>query len=130
MVPAAALTEDSSPELLHAVRTFAEKHNLGYTIHLNQTHSEIEFMLRYHGVRPSAYLDNHDFLGPKLFAAHCRYVDDAEIALLGNSGTIISHQAAMAANRGVSLPIPALREAGCTIALGTDNNNNTTCLRS
>ena len=53
-----------------------------------------------------------------------RYVDDTEIALLGDSGTIISHQAAMAANRGVSPPIPALREAGCTIALGTDNNNN------
>ena len=30
----------------------------------------------------------------------------------------------MAANRGVSPPIPALREAGYTIALGTDNNNN------
>jgi cytosine/adenosine deaminase-related metal-dependent hydrolase len=53
-----------------------------------------------------------------------RYVDDTEIALLGDSGTIISHQAAMAANRGVSPPIPALREAGYTIALGTDNNNN------
>jgi 5-methylthioadenosine/S-adenosylhomocysteine deaminase len=30
----------------------------------------------------------------------------------------------MAANRGVHPPIPALRAAGCTIALGTDNNTN------
>jgi len=30
----------------------------------------------------------------------------------------------MAANRGVSPPIPGLRAAGCTIALGTDNNTN------
>lgn len=30
----------------------------------------------------------------------------------------------MAANRGVIPPIPALREAGCPIALGTDNNTN------
>jgi cytosine/adenosine deaminase-related metal-dependent hydrolase len=30
----------------------------------------------------------------------------------------------MAANRGVSPPIPALRAAGCNIALGTDNNTN------
>ena len=66
----------------------------------------------------------HGFLGPRLFAAHARYVDDSEIALLGRSGTIISHQAAMAANRGVSPPIPALRAAGCPIALGTDNNTN------
>ena len=81
-------------------------------------------MLKFHGVRPAAYLDQHGFLGPRLFAAHARYVDDSEIALLGRSGTIISHQAAMAANRGVSPPIPALRAAGCPIALGTDNNTN------
>ena len=30
----------------------------------------------------------------------------------------------MAANRGVIPPIPALRDAGCPIALGTDNNTN------
>jgi len=122
--PAAALAEDASPELLHAVRAFAEKHDLGYTIHLNQSHAEVDFMVRHHGLRPSAFLDKHGFLGPRLFAAHCRYVDDSEIALLGKSGTIVSHQAAMAANRGVIPPIPALREAGCPIANGTDNNTN------
>lgn len=122
--PAAALTETSSPELLHAVRAFAEKHDLGYTIHLNQSRPEFQFMVRFHGVRPAAFLDKHEFLGPRLFAAHCRYVDDSEIVLLGRSRTIVSHQAVMAGNRGVSPPIPALREAGCTIANGTDNNTN------
>ena len=122
--PAAALAEDASPELLQAVRAFAEKHDLGYTIHLNQSHAEVDFMVKHHGLRPAAYLARHDFLGPRLFAAHCRYVDAAEIALLGKSGTIVSHQAAMAANRGVIPPIPALREAGCPIANGTDNNTN------
>lgn len=122
--PAAALTEDSSPELLRAIRAFAEKHDLGYTIHLNQSHAEVDFMLKHHGVRPAAFLQKYDFLGPRLFAAHCRYVDDSEIALLGRSGTMISHQAAMAANRGVIPPIPALRAAGCPIANGTDNNTS------
>ena len=122
--PAAALAETSSPELLQAIRAFAEKHDLGYTIHLSQSRAEVDFMVRHHGVRPPAFLDKHGFLGPRLFAAHCRYVDDADIALLGRSGTIISHQAAMAANRGVIPPIPALRAAGCPIALGTDNNTN------
>ncbi len=122
--PTTALAEDSSPELLHAVRDFAEKHDLGYTIHLAQSRWEVEYMLRYHGLRPSAYLAKHGFLGPRLFAAHCRYVDDSEIALLGRSRTIISHQAHMAANRGVIPPIPALRAAGCPISQGTDNNTN------
>jgi len=122
--PAASLAEDVSPELLQAVRAFAEKHDVGYTIHLNQSRAEVDFMRRHHGLRPAAFLDKHGFLGPRLFAAHCRYVDGAEIALLGRSRTIVSHQAAMAGNRGVIPPIPALRAAGCPIANGTDNNTN------
>jgi len=122
--PAASLTETSSPELLRAVREFAETHDLGYTIHLNQSRAEYEFMVMHHGLRPAAYLDRHDFLGPRLFAAHARYVNTEEVALLGRSGTIIAHQAGMAANRGISPPIPELRAAGCPIALGTDNNTN------
>lgn len=122
--PAVTLAEDGSPELLQAVRAFAERHDVGYTIHLNQSRAEVDFMVRHHGVRPSAFLDRHGFLGPRLFAAHCRYVDSGEVAMLGRSGTIVSHQAAMAANRGVIPPIPALREAGCPIANGTDNNTN------
>src|SRR5262249_22279336 len=70
------------------------------------------------------FLDKAGFLGPRLFAAHCRYLDDADIALLGRTRTIISHQANMAANRGVIPPIAKLRAAGCTIANGTDNNTN------
>jgi 5-methylthioadenosine/S-adenosylhomocysteine deaminase len=122
--PAVVHTENASPELLQAVRAYAEERDLGYTIHLNQTHAEIDYMMRFHGVRPTEYLYQHDFLGPRLFAAHARYVDEAEISRLAATGTIVSHQAAMAANRGVSPPIPALREAGCRICLGTDNNNN------
>lgn len=121
--PAAALVELSSPELLRDVREFADRHDLGYTIHMTQSQAEVDFMLRYHGLRPALFLDQHDFLGPRLFAAHARYCEETEIAALSRSNTIITHQAAMAANRGVSPPITALREAGCTIALGTDNNN-------
>lgn len=122
--PAAALAEMSSPALLRDVRTFAETHGLGYTIHLSQTHAELEFMQRYHGMSPPAFLAQHGFLGPHLFAAHCRYVSEADIKLLGESRTIVSHQAGMAANRGVAPPITELRAAGCPIANGTDNNTN------
>ena len=46
--PAAALAETSSPELLQAVRAFAEKHDLGYTIHLSQSRRRS----RLHGAPP------------------------------------------------------------------------------
>ncbi|HUU34722.1 MAG TPA: amidohydrolase family protein [Vicinamibacterales bacterium] len=120
--PAAGLAENSSPELLHAVRAFAEKHDLGYTIHLSQSRAEVAYMRRHHGVSPVEFLARHDFLSPRLFAAHCRYVDTADIALLAKTGTMVTHQAGMAANRGAPTPIPALRAAGVPIAYGTDNN--------
>lgn len=122
--PAGSHAEAASPELLRALREYAEERDLGYTIHLNQSRAEYYFMQEFHGMRPAEYLDAHDFLGPRLFAAHARYVNDTEIAALGRTRTIIAHQAGMAANRGVSPPIPALRAAGCPIALGTDNNTN------
>jgi 5-methylthioadenosine/S-adenosylhomocysteine deaminase len=120
--PAAALAENSSPELLTAVKAFADTHDLGYTIHLSQSRAEVDYMRKHHGMSPVAFLAKHGFLGPRLFAAHCRYVDDADIALLAKSGTVVTHQARMAANRGVIPPIPALRAAGVPIAMGTDNN--------
>jgi 5-methylthioadenosine/S-adenosylhomocysteine deaminase len=122
--PAAAMPEDTSPALLKAVREFAEQRDLGYTIHLNQSMPEVDFVRRYHGMRPTEYLHRHDFLGPRLFAAHCRYLDDNEVNLLGSTGSIVTNQAAMAGNRGVNPPIHALRAAGSPIAQGTDNNNN------
>lgn len=122
--PTAALAETSSPDLLKAVRAFADKHDLGYSIHLSQSRPEVDFMVKYYGLRPPAFLARHGYLGPRLFAAHCRFVDQNDMALLGNSKTIISHQAAMAANRAVIPPIPDLRAAGCPIANGTDNNTN------
>ena len=74
--PAAALAELCSPQLLRDVREFADARDLGYTIHMTQSEAEVQFMLRYHGVRPAIFLDNADFLSPRLFAAHARYCDE------------------------------------------------------
>ena len=122
--PTAALAETTSPDLLKAVRAFADQHDLGYSIHLSQSRPEVAFMVKHYGLSPVGFMARHGFLGPRLFAAHCRFVDQNDMALLGNSKTIISHQAAMAANRAVIPPIPDLRAAGCPIANGTDNNTN------
>lgn len=124
VMPAANLAETSSPALLQAIRSFADKHGLSYSIHLSQSIAEVEFMKRWHGLTPPAFLAAHGFLGPRLFAAHCRYVDAQDIALIGKSGMTVSHQAGMAANRGVIPPIHRLRAAGARIAYGTDNNTN------
>lgn len=121
-MPSARHTEASSPEMLHGVRELAQKHDVGYTIHLGQSRLEVATMVQTRGVRPALYLFQHDFLGPRLIAGHCRYLDNAEIAVLGKTQTCVSHQPAMAARRAVIPPIPELQAAGCTVAMGTDNN--------
>ncbi|MBI4486475.1 MAG: amidohydrolase family protein, partial [Acidobacteria bacterium] len=122
--PSGGLAESTSLEALKLIREFADKHNLGYTIHLSQSTWENDFMKKWHGLTPTAFLDKGGFLGPRFFAGHARYLSDEDIAMLGKARCIISHQANMAGNRGVIPPIAKLRAAGCTIANGTDNNTN------
>ncbi len=122
--PTASLAETSSAELLAGVRALADKHDVGYSVHLQQSIAENEYMKRYHSVTPIGFLDKAGYLGPHLFAAHCRYMEPGDFAILGKSGAMVSHQAPMAADRGANTPIPELRAAGIPIVYGSDNNTN------
>ena len=113
--------ETCSPYLLRRTREMAEGYGIGYTIHLSQSREEIEAVMRVRGVSPTHYLFANDFLGPDLVAAHCRYVDSAEIALLGQCGVKITNNAAIAARRGAAAPVRELQAAGCGIGMGSDN---------
>jgi len=113
--------ETVSPELLRKSREMAESYDVGYTIHLSQSPNEIESVMRARGVPPTQYLFANDFLGPRLVLAHCRYVNSAEIALLGQAGCGVSNNAAIAARRGAAAPVKELLAAGCGMGMGTDN---------
>jgi cytosine/adenosine deaminase-related metal-dependent hydrolase len=120
-VVAAHAPEACSPENLRAARALAETRNVGTTIHLDQSWWEVESVMNVRGVRPAEYLFQHDFLSPRLVAAHCRFMTPGEISHLGRSRASVSHNAAMAARRAAAPPIAALQGAGCRIAMGTDN---------
>ncbi len=113
--------ETVSPELLRDSRDLAEKYGLGYTIHLSQSYKEIEAIKRIRGVLPTHYLFANEFLSDRLVAAHCRYVDSSEIALLGQSHSGISHNSAIGARRGAAAPIAELLSSGCSVGMGSDN---------
>lgn len=105
---AAHAPEACSPENLRAARALAERHDVGTTIHLCQSRWEVESVMRVRGVRPTEYAFEHGFLGPRLVAAHCRFMAPSEVALLGQSGAAVSHNAAMAARRASAPPVQAL----------------------
>ena len=110
-----------SPDLLRSARELAERHGLRSTIHLSQSHKEVEAVMRTRGVRPTQYLFANDFLSDDLLVAHCRYVDDSEIALLGQHGVAVSNNPAIAARRGAAAPAFELAAAGCPVGMGSDN---------
>ena len=110
-----------SPELLQESAALAGRYDVGSTIHLSQSHKEIEGVMRVRGVRPTQYLFANGLLSERLVVAHCRYVDDSEIALLGQHGVAVSNNAAIAARRGAAAPVLELQAAGCVIGMGSDN---------
>lgn len=116
-----ATTDSCSPAVLRRSRDLAEKRGVGYTIHLSQSHQEVESVTKVWAMRPAHYLDAHEFLGPRLVAAHCRYLDAAEIGTLGSHRSGVSNNAAIAARRGAAAPVRELQEHGCLIGMGSDN---------
>ncbi|WP_066413116.1 amidohydrolase [Halorubrum aethiopicum] len=90
-------------------------------LHANETREEVDPIVEERGERPLAYADDLGALGEGNFLAHCVHVDDAEIDLLAETGTAAVHCPAsnMKLASGTA-PVQRLREAGVTVALGTD----------
>ena len=91
------------------------------TVHLSESYDEVQAVMRTRGVRPTQYLYVNGALGPRVVAAHCRYLDDSEIALMGQTRTNVSFNPAIAARRGAAAPAAELEEAGSNIGMGSDN---------
>jgi 5-methylthioadenosine/S-adenosylhomocysteine deaminase len=101
----------------------AEAREAGVPVHLhaNETTDEVDPIVDERGERPTAYADDVGALGPDDFFAHGVHVDGSEIDRLADAGTAVVHCPAsnMKLASGMA-PVQRLREAGVTVALGTD----------
>jgi aminodeoxyfutalosine deaminase len=78
---------------------------------------------------PVAYLDTLGALHPKLVAAHCAQVDDADIAVLAERGVAVVVCPRSNRRLGVGLPpVSAMLLAGVALSLGTDSLASTDSL--
>ncbi|MCO5315708.1 MAG: amidohydrolase [Solirubrobacterales bacterium] len=100
----------------------AAERDLPIHIHLSETAGEVEDCLAEHGMRPASYLDACGLLGPKTLLAHGVYLDPDELALIAERGATVATNpvANMKLAVGGVFPLPAAREAGVKVALGTD----------
>ncbi|GAA0294947.1 amidohydrolase [Halarchaeum salinum] len=89
--------------------------------HANETRDEVDPIVEERDERPLEYADDLGMVEEDDFVAHGVHSDAREVELLAERGTAVVHCPAsnMKLASGAA-PIPSYREAGVTVALGTD----------
>jgi 5-methylthioadenosine/S-adenosylhomocysteine deaminase len=117
-----------SPDLLRRCRDLAGRYGVPMIIHLAETKSELQEVLKKYGETLINHMENLGLLSPSLIACHCVWLTEAEMDLLARRGVRVVHnpESNMKLASGVA-PIPELLARGVAVGLGTDgcaSNNN------
>lgn len=110
-----------SAELLRELRALQQELDTVCTIHLNQIWGEVAAIKAHHNMLPSEFLDSIGFIHDRMIGAHCRCMAPFEEKVLGKHKAHVAFNSAIAARRGLSPRVCEMEEAGCNIAMGTDN---------
>lgn len=110
-----------SAKTLQSAAALARKYHVPILIHLSETLTENEQSRAKYGLSPTAYLENIGVLGPDITAAHCVWVDAADMTLLASRdvGCVNNPSSNMKLASGTS-PVVDLISAGVREGLGTD----------
>ena len=111
----------ASEELLRDARLLADELGTGIHIHLNESLTEVENSKQRFGRRPTEVAYDAGILGRNCIAAHCVWLSDAEIALMRETGTQISHNPSSNAKLGNGIArLPEILGAGINVGIGHD----------
>lgn len=104
------------------MKAFADEHGLLFHIHLAETQAEVANCVKANGTTPVRYLHRLGLLSPATIVAHGLWLEPDEIALLGESNTKVVHNpnSNLKLASGYRFRYNELRDAGATVALGTD----------
>lgn len=108
---------------LATVARWAEARRAPLHVHLSEQPAENEACQAAHGRTPARLLADHGALGPGTTAVHATHLTDADIALLGGTGTGVclcpTTERDLADGIG---PARQLHEAGSPLSLGSDSH--------
>ena len=110
-------------ELMRESARLARKHGVRLHTHLCETRDEESFTRKAHGMRPLAYMQSLDFIGPDVFYAHGIHFDDAELKLLADTQSGVSHNPCsnMKLSSGVCR-VPDMLRLGIPLGLAVDGS--------
>ncbi|MFJ3056081.1 amidohydrolase family protein [Herbaspirillum sp. NPDC087042] len=111
----------AAPEELREIALAARAMGLRLHSHLSETVGYQDSAHAMHGCTPVEFCERIGWLGPDVWFAHLVKLDEAEIALLGRTGTGIAHCPQSNGRLGSGIaPIRALEAAGVPVSIGVD----------
>jgi cytosine/adenosine deaminase-related metal-dependent hydrolase len=107
--------------MLMALKNLAKAHNIGIHVHLQETIYQKLFGLHVWNKTPLQHLKDLELLGPDVTCAHCVWVTDEDIQIMGETGTNVCHlpSSNLRLQSGIA-PVDHLAKSGIRIALGSD----------
>lgn len=112
-----------SDELLGGLADAARRHDTGLHMHLLETAQQRAVCEHRFGGSGVAALGELGVLGPATSLPHSVWIDESEIGLIVESGSIVVHNPAANLRLGSGrCPVGRLHEAGARVAVGTDGS--------
>lgn len=115
---------DNTEDLLRAEVAVAREHGVGLHLHMAAGPEDNEETLARYGLSATQALERDGFFEGRVHAAHCLDLSDEDIAVFARAPSASVAYCATAGLRSGKpgiCPAVTLREAGVTVALGTDN---------
>lgn len=111
-----------SKELLAKLLTIAAEKGLGLHIHVAETQKEFIYFYRQLGITPVQYLDSLGMFNLPTVAAHCVWLTEEDIQILGSTEACIAHNPVSNLKLAAGIaPVKRLLDAGVITGLATDS---------
>lgn len=110
-----------APHTLSELAVFARELGLRMHSHLSETKNYVDYCEKVHHCSPVEFVEQHGWLGEDVWFAHMVHLDDAEISLLSETGTSISHCPSSNGRLGSGVARALdMDRAGVNVSIGVD----------
>lgn len=112
-----------TPGLMREAAALARRHGVHLHSHLAEDLDEEVWCAKAFGMRPVAFAESVDWLGPDVWFAHAIFLDSSEIARFAETGTGMTHcpSANMRCGQGIA-KVREMLDAGVACGLGVDGS--------
>mgnify|MGYP005787740285 FL=1 len=118
----------SHKELWQWMADYAREHKLGMHVHISETRAEHEACMARHGKTPIQILNDYGVWDGRAIAAHCVWTTPEDWAIMAEKGISAIHNPISNLKLGSGIaPVPAMKQAGVNVCLGTDGVSSNNC---